>query len=315
MSLGGKVALRGAPLDERGLRQTHGKLDWWEQLHHFYVLVALAGTFVGVAYGSSTKELVLLLFLGGYIVVIALFSALSSFVNGEKARYAPIVTHVHSAMHSLRNLRVLMQSNQFESDADAERLLRIELTRVLDSLRSSFEIVTGTAIECRVELVKRPVQSTDLQQLGSYALVRDSVSAARRGHMDEDTEVRPHPVVASTPYMALLHGENGSYYFCGDVFAQQDFGCEYFKRFPSDLRPRSMIVWPIRYRYRPTPGVKSELRRQEIVGFLHVESSSRGAFNRRYDVELGAVFADSLFDVLFVHVRSRKDVVHAILNS
>jgi hypothetical protein len=311
----GDEGVRGTALDERGLRQWHSRFDWWDQLHHLYVLLALVGTIAGFALGATAKEKILLVFVGGYVVVVAVFAALSAFVNGEKARYAPIMSHMHSAMHSLRNLRVLMQARQFDDGPEARELLIKELSRVLDSLRSSFELASGTAIECRIEVVQRPRGSTDLQQLSTYALVRDSASASRRLHMDDDGRRNPHPVVKSTAHMSLLHGDSPACYFCGDIAAQQDFASEYFARFPHDPRPRSTIVWPIRYRRRQTPGSSAEERSQEIVGFLHVESNSRGAFNRRYDIEMGAAFADSMFDVLFGHAKARKDVVHAILAS
>jgi hypothetical protein len=305
--------VKGTPADESGLRQVKSGLNWWEQLHHIYVLVALGGTLAGFAYGASFKEKILLIFLGGYVVVIALFSVWSAFVNGIKARYAPVLAHIHSGMHSLRNLRVFMRAEQFNDSSESQRLLALELTRVLDSLRSALEIVSGTTIECRIELVERPAATTNVEQLTSYPLARDSISSESRHHFDEDAKRTPHPVLKSTPYMALLNDDGPAFYFCGDVKGQQDFSCEYFTRFKNELRPRSMVVWPIRYRRRQTPGASAEMRSHEIVGFLHAESISRTAFNRRYDVQLGAAFADSMFDVLFSHFMKRKDVVHAIL--
>ncbi len=306
----GESRVRGTPLDERGLRVLSSKLDWWEQLHHFYVLIALVGTLVGFALGASFKEKILLVFVGGYVVVIAIFAAWSVFVNGAKARYAPLMPHLHSAMHCLRSLRVAMTVDDFHKDPQSREYMAAELTEVMDSLRSCLEIVSGTTIECRVEWLTKPTSGGD-GELQTYALCRDSLSRSRRRHMDEAAANKPHPVMKSTPYIELLDPDGADFYFNGDLAIQPDYRSEYMRLFPNDLKPRSVVVWPIRYRRKVAPGSKEG--KHEIVGFLHAESASRAAFNRRYDVELGAVFADSLFDVLFVSLKHREDLVHAIL--
>ncbi len=308
----GESRIRGTPSDERSLRLASSGKEWWEQLHHFYVLVALIGTVAGFAAGATFKEKILLVFVGGYVVVIAVFAAWSVFVNGAKARYAPLMRHVHSAMHCMRNLRVAMNVEEFHKDPASANHLANELTQVLDSLRSCLEIVSGTTVEVRVEIVFRSVDAP-VSSLQTIPLCRDSVSRQRRRHMDEDAMAKPHAADRSTPYIELLDHDGGDFYFNGDLASQQDYRSEYMRRFPNDSRPRSVVVWPIRFRRIAIVG--NGPGKHEIVGFLHAESASRAAFNRRYDVELGASFADSLFDVIFSHLKHRPGVVHAILQA
>lgn len=280
----------------------------WEQLHHVYVLLALLGIFASFFLGATAKEKILLTFLCIYVIVIATFAAASTYVNGNKARYAPVMQHLHSGQHALRDLRLLMRSQALQSDTHLPDLMVRELQRVLDSLRSSLEMVTGTVIECRIELVNRPATSNNGDDFRTYPLVRDSVSSPRRQHMDEYARNHPHPLMDSTPYQQLMSSsENrGTHYCCQDIGGNADFMCAYYDRFPQDLRPRSTLVWPIRYKFRGGE------KRVEIVGFLHAESANKVAFSRQFDLELGALFADSLFDVVFDYVKTRKDVTHAV---
>lgn len=293
---------------ERSNRIWFSGAHFWEQLHHVYVMLALIGLVGSLFLSSNTKETLLLASLCVYVIIIAVFAAGSTYVNGNKARYAPVMQHLHSGQHALRDLRLLMRSPSLQSDQHLPELIIRELQRVLDSLRSSLEIVTGTVIECRIELVDRPATSNNGDDFRTYPLVRDSVSSPRRQHMDENARLDPHPLMDGTPYQQLMssRANRGTHYCCQDIGGNADFMCVYFHRFPQDLRPRSTLVWPIRYKWRGGE------KRVEIVGFLHAESANAAAFSRQFDLELGALFADSLFDVVFDYVKTRKDVTHAI---
>jgi hypothetical protein len=145
--------IRGTRRGERSLRESSNEGSIWEQLHHVYIAVALLGTGASFFVDASFKERLLLGFVAGYIVVIAAFAAWSTFVNGAKARYAPLMTHFHSAQHTLRDIRLLLRTEAFRSSSLHKELLAAELRQVLDSLRSCLEIVSGTTVECRIELV------------------------------------------------------------------------------------------------------------------------------------------------------------------
>jgi len=57
------------------------------------------------------------------------------------------------------------------------------------------------------------------------------------------------------------------------------------------------MVWPIR-RMQTNDGALEP----DVLGFLCVDSGARGVFNRRYDFEIGAAFAD----VLYVYILRQR---------
>ncbi len=66
----------------------------------------------------------------------------------------------------------------------------------------------------------------------------------------------------------------------------------------------STIVWPIRYILENTE-LNPDDDDQELLGFLTIDSNSKNNFERRYDIDLGAIIADSLFPVLKIYSKLR----------
>jgi hypothetical protein len=68
---------------------------------------------------------------------------------------------------------------------------------------------------------------------------------------------------------------------------------------------RSAVVWPIRKR-RSTTDADAIHAKQDIFGYLCVDSMARAPFRERYDKPLGAAFADMLYPLLISLYRQQE---------
>lgn len=96
----------------------------------------------------------------------------------------------------------------------------------------------------------------------------------------------------------LFHRER-RFYICNDLTKEDGYQNSHWPSNPEERREFikkaeykyvSTIVWPIRG--------PAEDGRPPVTGFLCIDSRTRGIFERRYDIQLGAVIADTLYPLL-----------------
>lgn len=229
------------------------------------------------------------LFLIGYVIF-------QEYRFSRKARYAEATYSIHSCVHFLRDLHFDLESIQKKVDC------KRALSRVITSFANAFSLITGT--RCRACIKTLEIRNispenfykiSDKKEQVNYLFIdtfcRDTVTVSNNG--DEYI----HPVISNTDFLELYLDIDKRFFFCNniDVYkgAYQNSSAQSGKK----LSYRSTIVWPIRRLvYGQDCGEKAILNQeQDIIGFLCIDSGSRNVFRNNYDIEFGAIVADSLF--------------------
>lgn len=276
---------------------------WFEWLHHGYVVAASIGILIVIFGGSSTaKEFAYVVALLIYFLVLLVFSLGSTYSNGKKARYAEALGSIHASQHVARDLYRHLDwcsgKNHPDNKVFEHAHVKNELVRVLTSLSQAFSIVSGFKCRTSIKILQSPENSKDFASIHVITLARDlgSLESCR----DRDSkEGKLHLLMHNTDFCSIIERAQ-SYFICNDVINSEHYQNSSFKLCPDMPRYRSTVVWPIRYVYKANE-IATANQDQDVYGFLTVDSFSEAAFNDRYDVDLGAAVADSLFPVMHLY--------------
>lgn len=214
----------------------------------------------------------------------------------RKARYAEATYSIHSCVHFLRDLHFDLENIQKKVDC------KQALSKVVTSFANAFSLVTGThcracikTIEIRNISPEKFYTIIDKKEQVNYLFVntfcRDTITA--NNHRDEYI----HPVISNTDFLELYLDIDKRFFFCNNIDVYKGTYQNSSAQSGKKLSYRSTIVWPIRRLvYGQDGGEKAILNQeQDIIGFLCVDSGRRNVFRSNYDIELGAIVADSLF--------------------
>lgn len=276
--------------NDRTLHRFRLPKSLWDWIEKSYVLLALAGmvfTVLAVSADDSFRAKTFLVAILALLILMSLLSLAEAWMNGEKAKYAETVEYIHQCLHSIRDLNVylLAQLANPKDDANSiKRRIRHDLTTVLDRLTLAISLVSGVRVKVRLTQTV-PVEN----RLRIEVLARDSASRTQWKHQD-NVQI-DHWLDENTSMRKVAVQEEVSYYYNPSVHRSGDYESSFFKNFPLDRKYKSCMVFPIR-------GRGAEDEKHQYCGFLHVESMSQKAMNTRYDVDMGASIADSLYLVL-----------------
>jgi hypothetical protein len=275
-----------------GGRRLH-RIRWpatsWQFVEKFNVIVGILG-FVFVIFAvredDPFKTKALLVTLLVFFVLLAVFTIIQVWMNGEKARYAEIIETLHQCLHTVRDLDVYLNMQILSTSVDSMKTVQ---SRFQDDLRVILDrLVTAMSLVSSVKVNAYITQTIpENNQLRVEVLSRDSASNNQLNHMDNPN--LDHWVNENTALRKIAVNEEVNYYHSSNITS--DFESSFFKRFPNDQKYKSCLVLPIR-------GRASNKLDHQYCGFLHLESMSRKAFAPRYDVDVGATIADALFLVL-----------------
>lgn len=266
----------------------------WEWIERTYVVLALGGILFGAlsySFGATFKEKALLVTMLAFFVLFAAVSIGSAYTNGGKARYAETLEHLHQCAHAVRDLELFVISKpQLEAVNDVKNRLRHDLCTIADRLVTAYSMVTGARVQVTISFTRIEIGD----KLGVYVQARDSSSRSQWAYRDDVSVV--HLVEKNTALRSIVE-DDVNYYHNGKVHKSPDYKSSYFEHWPKDARYRSILVFPIRC----STGLAQ--RDERYCGFLQVESMAASAFNTRYDVDLGAAIADSLYMVLSTYAK------------
>ena len=179
----------------------------------------------------------------------------------------------------------------------------------------AFSMVAGARCRMSIKLLGRDDDAAEKGEGGFFVstFARDALSHAVCKEQDE-REGHDHSVSENTDFRLILRRQR-DYYFNGDVSETRDYENSRLKN-PQvnsqgswQLPYKATIVWPIRYvltRSETEVAQGAQFRDQDLYGFLTVDCNARNVFEERYDVQLGAALADSLFAVFDMYRRARQ---------
>ena len=296
----------GALKKDRALHRFRFPKTFWEWIEKSYVIFAFSGIFFTLLAFQKDDPFRAKAFLVAVLVFFfaaSLVAVAGAWINGEKARYAETVESLHQCLHSIRDLDIYLTHliatvDKQTKTSEVKGRVQYDLTRVLDRVVTSISLVSGVGVKAMITQVV-----PDNSRLRVEVFARDSSSRDQWKHQDEPKV--DHWVDDNTSLRKIVVNKEVSYYYIPNVLSNQDYDSSFFKHWPHDAKYQSCLVLPIR-------GKDLGIDDHQYCGFLHIESMSRRAFNTRYDVDICAAVADSLYLVLSHYAtQCRMEITHA----
>ena len=235
----------------------------------------------------------------------------------RKARYANITLHIHRINHLVRDILTYLDEHESKSDNIEEKgeKTRIAVGQILDNTVSIFAMLTGTNCRACIKLIyTETADDAAGVDLYVHTYIRDgnSNSAFQR----KDVERRKQNLDPLTPernrvFFDLFDLTNAAWYYVNNDLIKTHrngkFNSTSFEAYDPEraVGHRPSNSWPLPYRSTITCVIRQNAsvlmmpeRDCNILGFLAIDSESRGVFNRRWDKELALSIADALFHPL-----------------
>lgn len=240
-----------------------------------------------------------------FMIVLTVYR---QWISIRKERYANITPLLHQILHQIRNLNTYVKTkeprdgspDQYQQFIDN---CKIMFGRVLDQVNNVFRSLTST--HCRTSI---KLTYTKDGGLFVYTLTRDQASRERCLIMDRDRVASNHDPLSKNPQFArmLSDSEDVWHYVCNDLTRDKDFRATSLTAYAPDYatsaaRFFSRERWPLPYKstitcvIRQPPFDMNSSLPSEVLGFLAVDSESRGVFEKRWDVQIMFAVADALY--------------------
>lgn len=259
--------------------------------------------FVGFAFSilalvktQSTIDSSIVWVFGIYIFTIASMLVVREYTYSRKARYAEAMKQLHKCAHEIRDSYWAIESNN-------AGLCMESVKSSLNSFASAFSIVTGTSCRACIKVIEHD-SSKDPVDFYTRTFCRNQKVAQSTNRDD------PAPLEKNTDFKILYQQDDDENYFLSNNLTKRkryqnsNWPSRHDKRavFIKERKYQyiSTIVWPIRSRE-----VESN---PEVIGFLCVDSLTRGVFERRYDVDTGAIIADMLYPLLSKYRKAHRNI-------
>jgi hypothetical protein len=252
------------------------------------------------------------LYLATIAVVVISFSAYRQWNTIRKEKYANITPIIHQLLHQIRDINTVLQANQCRSLSQTEYkhvfdVCKLMFGRVLDQVNAIFTSITSTHCRTSIKLLY-PVEGK------IYIVTFSRNQGAKQAWMQLDKnrfELRHDPLVDNPQFFSISSDTNQSwYYICNDLPRDPSFLCTSVTAYKPEHATRAVPPpgkrpeWPLPYKstiacvIRQAPvDVDGDIP-SEVIGFLTVDSESRGVFSERWDVPLMLGIADALFTPL-----------------
>ncbi len=244
--------------------------------------------------------------------IISLIFAVLFFVEeirySSKARYAEAMYALHLCIHILRDMHYGLNDNNITNQNR-----RDDLSTALWSLARCFSLLKS--VHCRAciktihfddNIFNKDVRTlTDeerLRYLYVDTMTRDTETVKTHDFFYKQEDPRQHSIAGNSDFreLYLMAPESRRSWISNDIYSNQNYQNTRYSEIDNkkDLGYRSVLILPIR---KTTKGLKYNEQKsckQDILGFLCIDSKARGVFNNRYDTEVGALFSDALFILL-----------------
>jgi len=273
-----------------------------------FIIIFSINRFVG--FSDNLFELILTLTVSIVFILLLFFLIAREIMSSRKDKYANITEKHHFCFHTTRDIL------SFLNELDAEQLTKQQkehafrvatngFIKVLDSVATIYSMLTGT--RCRATI------KTIYEKNGKLfvrTLARDSDSYEHNYDNDKKRFDDNQDAIEENEDFELLYGDvkpGQSCFFSNNLIERRNYKTSSFKVYGDPnkemgwydrafckgwtLPYRGAIVWPIQQkenRYFTFAAIG-------CIGFLAVDSGSRGVFKRNWDSWLGAGIADAIF--------------------
>ncbi len=231
-------------------------------------------------------------FICAFLSLLIIVLVFEEFRWHRKARYAEAQSRLHDAYHSIRDAWHVHFTNQ--SHSQIEDLI----TDALGHYANAFSLITGVC--CRVCIKELICFDPKAAQPEHRYVVKTLLrSATANGEVEPSPNDTKDCISNNSDFLYLYRNPNEKRFIVDNILNEN--GYQNSHSHPpgnlSSLPYRSVCVWPIKKRFGVISNKKKD-REDDLIAFLCVDSMARGAFNDRYDVNLGAAFADTLYPII-----------------
>ncbi len=263
-----------------------------------------------VGFSENAFETILTLTISIGFVLLLLFLVVREIMSIRKEKYANITEKHHFCFHTARDIETFLNEINSASltEDDKKHIFTATVNgyiKILDSVTMIYSMLTGT--RCRAT-IKTIYEKND--KLFVRTLARDTDSYEHNFDTDKKRYDDDKDAIEENEDFELLYDEQQpgqSYFFCNNLIERRIYKISSFKVYGEPnkeiswfdrlrckgwtLPYRSAIVWPIQQKKN------RYFAFNEIgcIGFLAVDSESRGVFNKNWDTWIGAGIADILF--------------------
>lgn len=278
------------------LLQVWRRIHFFEWLYHIYIIITLVWALLSICNANTYKEAVLLTVIAVYLVILLVFVIIYTINNGRKAKYAEALECMHGVMHAARDIYHNIEWAHKNILVYQEAQCKQDLVRLLSEACSAFNITTGVKCHLSLKTVGRhPTDKSDIN-LFVNTLARDGASEDKLHELDQNEKFK-HKVIENTHYELILSGHERRF-FHGNLKSLNFYKNSDWILHPNERKISSIIVWPIRYKYKERDKeIVTNGEIQDIYGFLVVDSFSRNVFNDKYDAYIGSVLVDALYPI------------------
>jgi len=249
-----------------------------------------------------------------FSIVVVGVSAWRQWITMRKERYANITPILHRFCHEIRDLHtyILLQEPNGKSVEEYKEFLdhcKIIFGRVLDQLNGIFISITST--HCRSTL--KLLYGTEVVCV--YTLARDQISKEKCWRMDNERVAKNHDPLEGNHHLARLVDpkQEAWHFFCNNLMREKDFTSTSFSAYdPKHPGIYHSGKWVLPYRstivcaVRQGPFDLCQRQPSEVLGFLSVDSESRGVFEERWDIEIVFAVADALYHSVRAYIEAQN---------
>lgn len=261
-------------------------------------IVTIAFAWLDLGKKTSAEGKLAIIVLAAFVVALFIFAVRQEYAYSRKARYAESLRYLGHAFARLQSLACEKSDiSHIKSGCEA----------ACNDLSAALTLISATHCSVCIKALKNADATAADTHLEVVTLCRDTNSEVREtstgGHVhfaDQNTDFTHIHERLGTPTGHFLSN------FLPSIPGYQN------SSFASYGRPAQInwpiigtifrdATWPLPYKSTvvvPISTVRTEPKYGKLVGYLCVDSRSRGAFRRRYDVEVLFAVAGCLYDVL-----------------
>lgn len=261
-------------------------------------------TFVLLSQQKDLPTIIAIIILGALAGMFVILLLIEEWRWSEKSRYAEATKSLHLCVHILRDIHFTLSKPGI---SDIERLQ--DLSFALYGLAKTFSLLK--AAHCRVcikyvclndDVLKKNLAELNdeerLRYLYVKTLCRDMETDKKKDFRSEG-DPKNNTLAGNTDFseIFLMKDDASHHWIRNDIWKDRAYQNTRLAGLKDcrQLGYRSTLVVPIRKTTKGMSYDKQFSRDQDIIGFLCIDSMTKGIFNDRYDPDVAAIFADTLF--------------------
>ena len=260
----------------------------------------------------------------GIVTLIIVAFLVRQFQTMRKERYANIAPLIHEAIHCIRDVDTYLieqYPTTGASKGEYEKYfhsVRVMIGQSLDKISLIFASLTSTHCRTSIKLTYEIEEG-----IYYYTYARDHGSDQKCRDLDQRRVKQHHdPLDRNVQFSRLFSSDERSWhFFCNNLCARGDFRTTSIKAYEDGYEDRIIphgfrrlfSKWPLPYRSTMACVIRQgqfdfdQKRGSEVLGFLTVDSESRGVFVERWDVQIMFAMADAMFRPLRRLVKAQRD--------